>query len=91
MLFKTLYYNWRNLVYYRKARPVSGSFLREIKLAQCDGVDAVKRTMTNSLLASVGLKVVDSASETVPWYVLLSRVQRSWVKTVSPYYKVGLA
>jgi hypothetical protein len=51
----------------------------------------IKDALTNGCLATVGLKVVEDDADTVPWYIPLSRVQKSWVEQVSRHgYKVGL-
>jgi hypothetical protein len=50
-----------------------------------------KKMLTNSVLATVGLKVVEDGKDTVPWYILLSAKQKSWVKTVAGHgFKAGL-
>ena len=84
-----IYYNYRNLTYYREARQISSIHLVNIQAPQT--LAGVRLQMTNAFLATVGLTVVDRDEDTVPWYVLLSKVQRSWVRTVAKYgYKVGL-
>jgi len=51
----------------------------------------IKDTLTITMLAIVGLKIVDDKKDMIPWYIPLSSVQRSWVNTVHKNdYKVGL-
>ena len=60
-------------------------------VASARSQDSIKDALTNGCLATVGLKVVSDDKDTVPWYIPLSKLQKSWVEQVSKHgYKVGL-
>ena len=89
-MLRALFVCVRNLIYYRKARFIDKSFLSRFKRHHGDLAE-IKRAFTDAMLATVGLKTVDTDKETIAWYILLSQTQRSWIKTVSAFgYKVGL-
>lgn len=74
-------------MYYRKERDITYERLMNIATHDNDA----KRAFTDAVLATVGLKTVDDDQDIVPWYIILSRIQRSWVKKASEHgYKVGL-
>jgi hypothetical protein len=84
-MIKFIYYSLRNLIYYRKERSITNSQLHSIATN-----DDPKIYVTNILLTTVGLKVVDSKTE-IPWYIPLSRIQRSWIRRAEKYgYRIGL-
>jgi len=86
IIIKCLYYNWRNLWYYRQERKVAHRRLMDV--AACTDV---KRAITDAFLATVGLKTVDNDKDAIPWYVFLSKTQRNWVRRVSIHgFRVGL-
>lgn len=86
-MIRIIYYNWRNLWYYRRKREIAHHHLMDIVVHDNDA----RRLLTDACLATVGLKTVDDKKDTVPWYILLSAAQRSWIRKVSKYnYKVGL-
>lgn len=86
-MIKWIYYSYRNLVYYRKQRKISHQRL----MAVVNQSTNTKDTITDAMLATVGLKIVDSDEDKVPWYIPLSKIQKSWVnKTAEFGYKVGL-
>ncbi len=77
---------WNNLYVHR----------REAILKRQDLLDgclcADKRMLTDAFLMTVGLVTVDSKDEAVPWYVPLSRIQRSWKRDAEEFgYLVGIA
>ena len=56
-----------------------------------DPINNIRRALTNAMLATVGLTTVDDDKDTIPWYIFLSSIQRSWIRQVSEYgYKIGL-
>lgn len=88
-MFRWIYYVFRNLIYYRVQRPVGNH--RIMTIASARSTDDIKDALTEGLLATVGLKIVEDDADTVPWYIPLSKVQKSWVEQVSRHgYKVGL-
>lgn len=88
-MFKFIYYTWRNLVCYRHERSVDGKTINQLLLE--DDMCEVKIAMSNAFLSTVGLKVVTDASDQIPWYIPLSKIQKEWVATVTKHgYMVGL-
>ena len=84
-----IYYTFRNLIYYRKQRDIGHSRIMEVASEREE--EGIKNALTNSCLATVGLKVVEDDKDTIPWYIPLSKIQKSWVERVSNHgYKVGL-
>ncbi|HJT34007.1 MAG TPA: hypothetical protein VJ783_18320 [Pirellulales bacterium] len=88
-IISTAYRSCRNLVYYRRARRIPVGFATQIERGE--SIEDIRRALTDALLATVGLKTVDSDADCVPRYIPLSTLQKSWVQTVTPFgYKVGL-
>ena len=88
-MIKFIYYTYRNLVYYRKERVIDHR--RVMDIATANKGDDVKRTFTDACLATVGLMVVETDVDAVPWYMPLSRIQKSWVRQANEHgYVVGL-
>lgn len=88
-MLRWIYYTYRNLIYYRIQRQVGHQ--RVMDLAATRELDDIKNALTEGLLATVGLKIVERDEDTVPWYIPLSKLQKSWVEQVSRHgYKVGL-
>lgn len=86
-MIRVIYYNWRNLWYYRQERKIGHHHLMDIVIPDGD----TQRAMADAFLATVGLKIVDDKKDAIPWYILLSPIQRNWIRKVSEYgYKVGL-
>ena len=86
-MIRIIYYTWRNLWYYRRTRNIAHTHLMDMTIHDNDA----RRALTDACLATVGLKTVNDKKNTVPWYILLSTTQRSWIRVVSKYnYKVGL-
>ena len=89
MIIKIVYYTYRNLIYYRIPRKISSSRLMDVTSSHT--AEDIKHSITNSCLATVGLKVAISDDDTIPWYIPLSKIQKDWIKLVSEHgYKVGL-
>ena len=86
---KILYYTIRNLFYYNKQRKINQQRYNEMLRAR--GTGTFKDKLTEAMLASVGLKVVEDDKEKIPWYIPLSRIQKIWIEQVKKHgYKVGL-
>ncbi len=82
---KILYYMIINLIYYRKERDIDTKYLTKIRSVCSD----TREEVTNAMLSRVGLRI--SYSDTIPWYIPLSKAQKGWIKTVSEFgYKVTL-
>lgn len=85
-----VYYTFRNLWYYRMPREIDPEHAGNIVRPNF-GIDGVKRSFTDAVLAAVGLQTVDDDADTVPWYIPLSRAQKNIIQSVSKFgYKVGL-
>lgn len=83
-MLKILYYNWRNLVYYRQEQLIDRRRMTNIAAGG-------RRAITDAVLATVGLKTVDGDKNQLPWYILLSKIQKSWVSQANEHgFKVGL-
>ena len=75
-MLKLIYYSILNLWYYRKERGIPHRMLMELATPSND-VDIIRRRALDAMLATVGLRVSDKR---LPWYIPLSKIQRSWVK-----------
>ena len=75
-MLKLIYYSILNLWYYRKERSISHRMLMELATPS-DDIYIVRRNTLNAILATVGLRISDKK---LPWYIPLSKIQRSWVK-----------
>jgi hypothetical protein len=100
------YYTYKNLVYYRKARPVySNIYVRfslkeELEKLKNENylledkkvlVQELNYRLTTKFLATVGLKIIESESDKVPWYIPLSKIQKDYISMVGKKgYKVGI-
>lgn len=86
-IFRIIYYNIRNLTYYHQEREIAHSRFMDVATYGNDG----RRALTDAVLATVGLKTVDNDKDAVPWYIILSTMQKSWVQQASDQgFKVGL-
>ena len=88
-MFRWIYYTYRNLTYYRIERAVG--YFRVMDITSERTLDGTKEALTNGCLATVGLQVVKNDRDIIPWYIPLSKIQKSWIERASEYgYKVGL-
>lgn len=85
-MLRTIYYSIRNIVLYRKVRPIpTGRFVEDMYKTTDVG-----RTLTDCMLRGVGLKVVDDHDQLGRVY--LTRKQRKIIELVRQFgYKVGLS
>lgn len=90
-MINIFYYTVKNLIYYRKERLDIPVYIDSLESAYGSNAVESRRILTNIMLGSVGLKVIDSIEESIPWYIPLSKIQKSWIDKVSKFgYMVGL-
>lgn len=75
-MLRFVYYNILNLLYYRKERQIPHRMLMELATPSND-LEVTRRRTLSAMLATVGLRISDKK---IPWYMPLSKIQRSWVK-----------
>jgi len=85
-----IWYSSRNYIWYRKPQMIlvddDVDFIEEAVTLQ-----DTKNELTESLLRTVGLRIVEAQCDTIPWYVLLTDIQQRYVRMVSQHgYLVGL-
>ncbi len=88
-MFNWFYYTLRNLIHYRQERQISHAIYNQMRESESE--EDIKWHLTRVALATVGLKPIKEDENDLPWYIPLSRLQKSWVDRVNGHgYKVGL-